>query len=293
MDSASIAPIFHTDSNRNFFRHAKQLRDELRGRLVEIYRLQDFSIYFVPSVRYGLLALKHWLESAGWQVGLRGGSHYAPIAELFPQPIFRQYDGPDAWISTHVGPYDGAAYRLSAPGALLEIVDASHSFATNLHAGLIEVADVFVAPLHKHAALTVGLALIAVRRELATMPVPGMLEEIEGTTASQAPLIEALNNLECSGVCAFNKAAIGDVRADLAETSIVCISDFQSPLPFACFRHQAFSHLARPALRQAGATYFPAFDVLRIARWARGPIDGDPIEFTADIRATLVRLSRQ
>jgi Family of unknown function (DUF6024) len=293
MDSASIAPIFHPDQSGNFFRRTKQLRDELRIRLAEIYRLQDFSIHFVPSVRYGLLALKQWIELAGRRVRLRSGSHYGPIVELFREPITWKYNACDAWITTHVAPYVGTVSRLSPSGSPLEIADASHSFATNLHACLIETANVFVAPLHKHAALTVGLALIAVRHGLATIPARDMLDELEGATASPAPLIEALSNLERSGACSFNKATPGNVQASLADASIVCVSDLDFPLPFACFRHRAFSRLSKAVLHEAGATYFPAFDVLRIAKWARGTIDGDPVDFAADIRATLVRLTRQ
>lgn len=292
MDRASIAPIFANQTG-SFFRHTKQLRDELRGRLAETYRLQDFSIHFVPSVRYGVLVLKHWLELTGQRVGLRSGSHYAPIAELFREPVFWKYGVCDAWITTHVAPYVGTVCRLSASGSPLEIVDASHSFATNLHADLIETANVLVAPLHKHAALTVGVAVIAVRNDLITLPSRDMLDEFEGATASQAPLIEALSNLDRSGACAFNKATTGNVQASLADASILCVSDLGFPLPFACFRHRAFASLSKAALHEAGATYFPAVDVLRIAKWARGNFEGDPIEFAADIRATLVRLTRQ
>lgn len=293
MDSASIAPIFHPDPGGNFFRHTKQLRDELRDHLTEIYRLQAFSIYFVPSVRYGLLALKQWLELAGWRVRLRSGSHYAPIAELFREPTSQQYDGSDAWITTHVTPYIGTVSRLSQSGSPLEIVDASHSFATNLHKGLIETANVLVAPLHKHAALTVGLALIAVRRELKTIPARDILDDFDGATASQAPLIEALNNLALPGAEFFNKARLGRLQRERAEESIVCVSNLDFHLPFACFRHQAFSRLSKTTLREEGATYFPELDLLRIAKWARGTIDAPPVDFAKDVHATLVRLTRQ
>ncbi|MGF6964725.1 hypothetical protein OKW43_001730 [Paraburkholderia sp. WC7.3g] len=293
MDSASIAPILHPDPTVNVFRHTKQLRDELRVHLAEIYHLQAFSVHLVPSVRYGLLALKQWIELTGRRVGLRAGSHYAPIAQLFREPISWKHNACDAWITTHVAPYVGTVSRLYRSGSPLEIVDASHSFATNLHAVLLETANVFVAPLHKHAGLTVGLALIAVRRDLAMIPEHDLLDELERATASQAPLIEALNNLERSGACSFNKATPGNVQARLVDASIVCVSDLDFPLPFACFRHRAFPRLSKAALHEAGATYFAEFDVLRIAKWARGTIDDDPVEFTADIHATLVRLTRQ
>ena len=296
MDHASIAPIFQHPGSGNVFRDAKKLRDELRARLIAAYGLQQFSLCLVPSVTHGLLALAQLLASHGRRVALDHGSHYAPIAQLFAALAHTAQGAaapPDALITTHVCPYTGALRRLSRqrrPREPVGLVDASHSFATNLHDELIASADVFVAPLHKHAALAVGLALVAVRHDLAAGAPYAMLPLLEPSTASQAPLIQALGQLDMSGPLRFNRAAIGAVLALRAGPSLVRVSAPESALPFACFRHPLFARLDQDTLRHAGATYFPQFDTLRIARWSRGALADPPLDFAPEVQATFHQL---
>jgi hypothetical protein len=290
MDSASIAPIFQREGPENVFRDAKKLRDELRARLVAAYRLQEFSLFLVPSVTHGMLALSQLLASNGRQVALARGTHYAPIEQLFGPILQIAESTPDALITTHVCPYSGAVRRLSRHSSPVELVDASHSFATNLHDALIATANVFVAPCHKHAALAVGLALIAVRNDVAAGTPYDMLPLLEASTASQAPLIQALRNLDNSGPLRFNKAAIGTVQAPQAGASLIRVSGAELALPFACFRHELFSRLDKNTLRNAGATYFPQFDTLRIAKWARGAIANAPTDLAPEVQATIHHL---
>jgi hypothetical protein len=291
MDSASIAPIFHPDSSGSYFRDARNLREDLRAGLSTAYRLEDFSLFLVPSVRYGLLGLMQLLTSSGKGVALCRGTHYAPIEQLFRMPPDELDPAPDILITTHVDPYLGTTRCLSRHRSPLELVDASHSFATNLHVDLVDAANVFVAPLHKHAALAVGLAFIAVRNELTITPPFNMLELLEQATASHAPLIQALRNLDkAGGTGLFNKAAIGGVKCECGNASIIRVSDDGLALPFACFRHMTFSQRDSAALWRAGATYFPGSDTLRIARFARGSIDGKMTNFASDVQTTLNRI---
>lgn len=290
MDSASIAPIFQHGESGNVFRDAKKLRNALREHLVAAYCLEEFSLVLVPSVTHGMLALAQLLAANGRQVALAQGSHYAPIAQLFATLPRSPGSQPDALITTHVCPYSGAVRRLSRQRTPVELVDASHSFATNLHEQLIANADVFLAPLHKHAALAVGLALIAVRKDLAADAPYAMLPLLEPSTASNAPLIQALQNVDHGGPLRFNKAAIGTVHVPAAGAALIRVSDVESALPFACFRHARFARLDRAALRNAGATYFPESDTLRIAGWARGAITDGAIDLAPEVQATLHHL---
>jgi len=190
-------------------------------------------------------------------------------------------------ITTHVAPYTGEVRCLYRYGSQLELVDASHSFATNLHPDLIATANVFIAPLHKHAALATGIALIAVRDEvLGTAPF-NRLELLEQSTASHAPLIQALANLDKSHPSFFNIATIGPVTPGPGDPSLIRVSPDERKLPFACFRHASFATLDPATRIRIGSTYFPAFDTLRIARWARGTLDNSPADFTADVQAVL------
>lgn len=298
MDKASIAPIFQHEGSGNFFRNARQLRNALRERLIAAYRLEHFSVFLLPSVTHGMLALAQLLSSHGRRVALAPGSHYAPIAQLFGTLPYEAASQPDVLIATHVCPYSGAVRALSRrqapvePVEPVELLDASHSFATNLHGQLIAGAELFVAPLHKHAALAAGLALVAVRSELAGGAPYTMLPLLEQSTASQAPLIQALQNLDHGGPLHFNKAAIGAIDAAPAGAALIRVSDPGCALPFACFRHPLFARLDQAALRKAGATYFPQPDTLRIAAWARAAIDDPAADLSTEVQASLHYLFR-
>jgi hypothetical protein len=290
MDSASIAPVFQQEGSGNFFRDAKTLRNSLRERLSAAYRLQEFALFLVPSVTHGLLALVQLLAARGRHVALARGSHYAPVEQLFGALGNGDARPPDALITTHVCPYTGAVQRLSRSAAPIELVDASHSFATNLHRELVGSAKVFVAPLHKHAALATGLALIAVRHDVAATQPYELLALLEQSTASQAPLIQALRHLDESGPLRFNRAAIGAVHAPQMGTALVRVSDAGLVLPFACFRHELFARLGKAPLREAGATYFPQSDTLRVAAWARGSSADAPVDLAPQVQAALQHL---
>jgi hypothetical protein len=77
-------------------------------------------------------------------------------------------------LLTHLCPVTGRTYPLPRPAARpFLVVDAAQSFATGLQVELFERAPVFLAPVHKHLGLTIGLGLVAVRFDL----VPRRLRE--------------------------------------------------------------------------------------------------------------------
>ena len=292
MDSASIAPLFQCQGNGNFFSHSKRLRDELRERLVSAYRLREFSLFLVPSVTHGMMALVQLSAFNGRRVALAQGSHYAPIARLFSSLAHTPIAVAASLITTHVCPYTGVVRQLSCHASQLELVDATHSFATNLHDDLLDTAKIFLAPLHKHAELAVGLALIAVRTKLAAEAPYDMLSLLESSTASQAPLVQALRNFEHSGAYRFNKAAVGVIHSLPADLSLCRVSSVDFSLPFACFRHAMFGRLDKSTLHHAGATYFPISNTLRIAKWLRGTMADTPTDFAEDVQATIAKLMK-
>ena len=228
----------------------------------------------------------------GRRVALAQGSHYAPIARLFSSAVRTPIAEAASLITTHVCPYTGVVRQLSCNASQLELVDASHSFATNLHDALLDTAKVFLTPLHKHAELAVGLALIAVRTDLAADAPYEMLPLLESSTASQAPLVQALHNFENSGAFRFNKAAVGAIHWLPADLSLSRVSSVDFALPFACFRHALFWRLDKSTLHQAGATYFPISNTLRIAKWLRGTMEDTPTDFAEDVQATIAALMK-
>jgi hypothetical protein len=75
MDHASIAPKLNCDPGSHYFRDLRNLRDQLRCQLSTAYSLQEFDLYFVPSVTFGLLTLAYALVSGGRQCALADGMH--------------------------------------------------------------------------------------------------------------------------------------------------------------------------------------------------------------------------
>jgi len=270
MDPSSLSPALQQQHGDHYYREVNRLREVLRDKLTTVYRLGDYDIFLVQSVRVGLAMLSHLLHKHKMSLNLAAHHHYQPIELLFSKPVPIDAPGQNSGINmvTHVNPYTGAINDLDSLNHKT-VVDGSHSFATGLHDELVNNSSIFLAPLHKHASVAVGLTLIAVRPEHYSCLFRSELRLFEGSTVSQRPLQEAIAAMEAPNWQPYNVASVEKIDLPLAN-GLRLTSLSASGLPFACFPVATLSDDQLRKVKQINGSYFEHTHTLRISRWARG-----------------------
>ncbi|RLM06127.1 hypothetical protein BIY27_20170 [Gibbsiella quercinecans] len=287
MDASSLSPLLQQAHGDRFYKRAGQYRDELRTALTRLYKLDEYDVFFVPSVRIGMVILSHLFRKQNVTLCLAHHEHYQPINLLFPDATLNAAWPGEMHIITHVNPYTGAVNAIH-PGPGNAVVDASHSFATGLHQNLVAQSNVFIAPLHKHASLTVGLALVAMRTAQFSTLLRSELRLFEEATASLCPLQEALKNVHSNQWQPYNVAQVGAIRLT-TPGGAECASVSDPGLPFSCLALPALDAAQRQRAKALGGSWFPETQTLRLSGWARGQA-GEHHDATDEIISTLTTL---
>ena len=209
---------------------AAEARDKLRGLLSRHYRLENYDLFFAPSLHIARVLLSQlFLRQEQARNQTRYASHY-PVSELSVLPTLPMMAGNIALVE-HVDMQQGSVRALSTCQSQ-GVTDASESFATQLHKRLISDARLFVARLDRHAALCGDLVLIALRTYDFSTLVRSELRLFEqGLSLGDAPE-KALSIMEESAWRPFNIATVESIALD---TPMMLHSIQQPGLPFALF----------------------------------------------------------
>ncbi|MGA8122432.1 DUF6024 family protein [Rouxiella badensis] len=288
MDPSALSPqLQKLHGGGHFYKKVNQLREVLREKLTEVYRLEQYDVFMVQSVSVGLAMLSHLLHKQNISLSLANHQHYQPIDMLFPHALAEGRENSGVQIVTHVNPYTGELNRLHHPAKGI-VVDASHSFATNMHDDLIKQGSIFLAPLHKHASVAVGLTLIAVRPEEYSMLLRSELRLFERATVSETPLTMALETINTPGWQPYNVASVDAIDLWLPDGERLQ-SIGEPGLPFCCFKVPSFSHEQRKAVKEMNGSYFEHSGTLRLSRWMRGK-HGRPVNCTGSVFEDISKL---
>ncbi|KNC15270.1 hypothetical protein AC790_02695 [Pantoea sp. RIT-PI-b] len=209
---------------------AAAARDKLRGLLSRHYRLENYDIFFAPSLHIARVLLSQlFLRQEQARNQTRYASQY-PVSELSVLPTLPMMAGNIALVE-HVDMQQGRVRALSECQSQ-GVTDASESFATQLHKRLISDARLFVARLDRHAALCGDLVMIALRTADFSTLVRSELRLFEQGLALGVAPEQALELMDDSEWRPFNIAMVENIALD----SPFILHSIQQPgLPFALF----------------------------------------------------------
>ncbi len=203
-------------------------RDRLRGLLSRHYRLENYDLFFAPSLHIARVLLSQLFLR---QEQARNQTRYAaqyPVSELSVLPALPMMAGNIALVD-HVDMQQGRVRNLNACQSQ-GVTHASGSFASVLHKRLISEARLFVTQLNQHAMLSDDLVLIALRTHDFSTLVRSELRLFEqGLALGDAPE-RALECMAQDDWQPFNVASVDSLTLDTPFT----LQSIQQPgLPFA------------------------------------------------------------
>ncbi|MBY4837958.1 DUF6024 family protein [Pantoea sp. DY-5] len=209
---------------------AAAARDKLRGSLSRYYRLENFDLFFAPSLHISRVLLSQlFLRQEQSRNHTRYASHY-PVSELSVLPTLPMTAGNIALVD-HVDMQQGRVRALSECQSH-GVTDASESFATQLHKRLVSDARLFVARLDRHSALCGDLVLIALRTADFSTLVRSELRLFEQGLALGGAPEQALAMMKDNEWRPYNIAMVEKIALD----SPFILHSIQQPgLPFALF----------------------------------------------------------
>ncbi|WP_240155511.1 DUF6024 family protein [Candidatus Pantoea multigeneris] len=205
-----------------------QARDELRAELSRCYHLEQFDLFFAPSLHVARVLLSRlFLRQEQTRNQRRYAAHY-PITALSTMPEVPVMAGSINLVA-QVDPVEGKIRTLQSCQKE-GVVDVSETFATTLHMPLVDESQLFVTRLDHHAALPGGLVLIALRTQDFSTLVRSELRLFEQGMAFGEAITDALEQINGGRWQPYNIAMVSAIRI---ETPHVIHSCHTPGLPFA------------------------------------------------------------
>ncbi len=209
---------------------ASEARDRLRITLSRLYKLEQFDLFFAPSLHVARVLLSQlFLRQEQARNQTRYASHY-PVTELNVLPAIPLMAG-NITLIPHVDIPHGVVRTLS-DCQQQGVTEASESFASMLHEKLINEAQLFVSRLDRHAELGSDIVLVALRTHDFSTLVRSELRLFEQGLALDSAIQQTLNRIDDEHWRPYNAAVVDRISLS---TPLSLNSSHQPGLPFATF----------------------------------------------------------
>jgi len=220
-----------------------EARDRLRTLLSRHYRLEQYDLFFAPSLHVARILLSQlFLRQEQARNQTRYATHF-PVTELNVLPAVPLMAGNINFVAHIELPY--GRVRPLQTCQQQGVVDVSESFASVLHEEVINHARLFVARLDRHADLPGGLVLVALRTADFSTLVRSELRLFEQGLPLDVPVVAALTRSQEQAWRPYNQACVEAIALNLP---LLLASSHQPGLPFASF---ALSRMQLAALSPA------------------------------------------
>ncbi|RDU98424.1 hypothetical protein DWV00_14075 [Trinickia dinghuensis] len=254
----------------------------------------DHDLFLLSNTTQGLMTAMAGLASDG--IALRmSADAYPPYATLPAWPHAANMS--EVSLQTHVDPLSGNVSIVSSTETTPSVLDAAHSFATIGHHRESLTADIFLCPLHKHAGISAGLGLLAIRKNLNLHGLHMYAEVAEAGASSRTLLEHAVEHIRAVEGRLVNLMSLEvdeDIRAALEAKGVGVLTPVGARLPFICLRGvdpaRAASACSSVGLQ---AKFFRVQNIVRISGAIRGAIDSAPIDCSRMLKRALSILVKE
>lgn len=207
-----------------------EARDRLRTLLSRHYRLDQYDVFFAPSLHVARILLSQlFLRQEQARNQTRYATHF-PVTELNVLPAVPLMAGNINFVA-HVELPHGrvrSLHECQHQG----VVDVSESFASVLHEEVMAHARLFVARLDRHADLPNGLVLVALRTADFSTLVRSELRLFEQGLPLDAPVFAALARIREQSWRPYNHASVNAISLN---APVLLTSSHTPGVPFASF----------------------------------------------------------
>lgn len=292
-DAAALHPDLQGEHARGYYRSCSALRRELKALVAESLAIEH-DLFLLSNTTHAVMTAMAGLAADG--IALRvNASTYPPYAAL---PSWPGVAGiAETSVLTHVDPLSGAVSIVSSNGAVPSVLDAAQSFGTIRHHRESLRADVLLCPLHKHAGISAGLGLLAIRKDVSLSGLRAYAEVAEAGACSRALLAHAVKRVRLLAGQLANLMSLEideASRAGLKAAGIDVLTPMGAGLPFVCVSgidpERAASACSSVELQVKA---FRTQNIVRISGAIRGALDSAPVDCSPMLERALSIIARE